>query len=40
MVTRFLSKRNQSADVSMLSAHSTLSRELVDFLETDLPYII
>lgn len=40
MVTRFLSKRNQSADVSMLSAHSTLSRELVDFLESDLPYII
>jgi len=40
MVTRFLSKRNQNADVSMLSAHSTLSRELVDFLETDLPYII
>ncbi len=40
MVTRFLSKRNQNADVSMLSAHSTLSRELVDFLESDLPYII
>ena len=40
MVTRFLSKRNQNADVSTLSAHSTLSRELVDFLETDLPYII
>lgn len=39
MVTRFLSKRNQNADVSMLSAHSTLSRELVDFLESDLPYI-
>lgn len=40
MVTRFLSKRIHNADVSMLSAHSTLSRELVDFLETDLPYII
>lgn len=40
MVTNFLSKRKQHADVSMLSAHSTLSRELVDFLESDLPYII
>jgi len=40
MVTRFLSKRNQNADVSMLSAHSTLSKELVDFLESDLPFII
>ena len=40
MVTRFLLKRNQNADVSMLSAHSTLSKELVDFLESDLPFII
>lgn len=40
MVTKFLLKRNQNADVSMLSAHSNLSRELVDFLESDLPYII
>jgi ABC-type multidrug transport system fused ATPase/permease subunit len=40
MVTRFLSKRNHNADVSMLSAHSTLSKELVDFLESDLPFII
>lgn len=40
MVTRFLSKRNQNADISLLSAHSTLSKELVDFLEADLPYII
>jgi ABC-type multidrug transport system fused ATPase/permease subunit len=40
MVTRFLSKRNQDADISMLSAHSTLSKELVDFLESDLPYIL
>lgn len=40
MVTGFLSKRSQKADVSVLSAHSTLSRELVDFLESDLPYII
>jgi ABC-type multidrug transport system fused ATPase/permease subunit len=40
MVTSFLSKRKLHADVSMLSAHSTLSRELVDFLEADLPYII
>jgi len=40
MVTRFLSKRNQNADISMLSARSTLSKELVDFLESDLPYVI
>ncbi len=40
MVIRFLSKRRAQTDVSKLSAHSTLSRELVDFLESDLPYVI
>ena len=40
MVTRFLSRRYGKTEVSKLSAHSTLSRELVDFLETDLPYVM
>ena len=40
LVTRFLSRRVAKKDVSKLSAHSTLSREFVDFLEADLPYII
>ncbi|HPH84720.1 MAG TPA: ABC transporter six-transmembrane domain-containing protein [Ferruginibacter sp.] len=40
LVTRFLSRRYGKADVSRLSAHSTLSREFVDFLEYDLVYIM
>lgn len=40
LVTKFLSRRVAKKDVSKLSAHSTLSREFVDFLESDLPYII
>jgi ABC-type multidrug transport system fused ATPase/permease subunit len=40
LVTKFLSRRIHNADVSKLSAHSTLSREFVDFLEFDLVYII
>lgn len=40
LVTKFLSGRIQSAEVSKLSAHSTLAREFVDFLEFDLVYII
>jgi ABC-type multidrug transport system fused ATPase/permease subunit len=40
MVTRFLSRRFGESDVSKLSAHSTLAREFVDFLEFDLVYII
>ena len=40
LVTKFLSRRVGKKDVSKLSAHSTLSREFVDFLEADLPYII
>ncbi|MFM2138710.1 MAG: hypothetical protein RJA57_1017 [Bacteroidota bacterium] len=40
LVTRFLSRRFGKSDVSRLSAHSTLAREFVDFLEFDLVYII
>lgn len=40
LVTRFLSRRIQQTDVSKLSAHSTLAREFVDFLEFDLGYVI
>ena len=38
-VTRMLS-RKKDQDVSKLSAHSTLAREFVDFLEYDLYYVI
>ncbi len=40
IVTKFLSRKYVLADVSKLSAHSTLSREFVDFLEHDLVYVI
>jgi ABC-type multidrug transport system fused ATPase/permease subunit len=40
LVTRFLSRRYQKTDVSKLSAHSTLAREFVDFLEFDLVYVM
>lgn len=40
LVTRFLARRYNKADVSRLSAHSTLAREFVDFLEFDLVYVI
>ncbi len=40
LVTRLLSNRSVAASVSKLSAHSTLAREFVDFLEYDLVYII
>lgn len=40
LVTRFIARRRQRADVSKLSAHSTLSREFVDFLEFDLVYVL
>jgi ABC-type multidrug transport system fused ATPase/permease subunit len=40
LVTRFLSRRYLKNDVSKLSAHSTLAREFVDFLEHDLVYVI
>jgi ABC-type multidrug transport system fused ATPase/permease subunit len=39
LVTRLMS-RNRSKDVSKLSAHSTLSRDFIDFLEFDLNYVI
>lgn len=40
LVTKFLSRRYNKIDVSRLSAHSTLAREFVDFLEHDLVYVI
>lgn len=40
LVTKFLTRKIKSAEVSKLSAHSTLAREFVDFLEFDLVYII
>ncbi len=40
LVTRLLSRRFEKTDVSRLSAHSTLAREFIDFLEYDLNYVI
>jgi len=40
LVTKFLARRYSKADVSKLSAHSTLAREFVDFLEFDLVYVM
>jgi ABC-type multidrug transport system fused ATPase/permease subunit len=40
LVTRFLARRYNKSDVSKLSAHSTLAREFVDFLEFDLAYVV
>lgn len=40
LVTKFLSRKIKQTEVSKLSAHSTLAREFVDFLEFDLVYII
>ncbi|MEO5682715.1 MAG: ABC transporter six-transmembrane domain-containing protein [Chitinophagaceae bacterium] len=40
LVTRFLARRFAHKDISKLSAHSTLAREFVDFLEYDLIYVI
>lgn len=40
LVTKFLSRRYNKVEVSKLSAHSTLAREFVDFLEHDLVYVI
>jgi len=36
----FLNKRNLQENLSKLSAHSTLTRELIDFLEYDLVFIL
>ena len=40
LVTRFLSRRIDQSAVSKLSAHSTLAKEFVDFLEFDLVYVV
>lgn len=40
IVTRFLSRKFNKENVSKLSAHSTLAREFVDFLEFDLVYVV
>ncbi len=40
IVLTFLSKKSTQENVSKLSAHSTLVRELTDFLEFDLVYIL
>jgi ABC-type multidrug transport system fused ATPase/permease subunit len=40
LVTRILSRRFDDDDISRLSAHSTLAREFIDFLEFDLNFII
>ncbi|MBL7700966.1 MAG: hypothetical protein JNM14_01845 [Ferruginibacter sp.] len=40
LVTKLLSRRYLKEDVSRLTAHSTLAREFVDFLEHDLVYVI
>lgn len=40
IILKSLSERKASSDISKLSAHSTLTRELIDFLEYDLVYIL
>ncbi len=40
LVTGMLSRKYHSAEVSKLSAHSTLAREFIDFLEFDLNYVV
>ncbi len=40
LVTGLLSRKYNNADVSKLSAHSTLAREFIDFLEFDLNYVV
>ena len=40
LVTKFLSRKYNKTDISKLTAHSTLAREFVDFLEHDLVYVI
>ncbi len=40
LVTKFLARKYLTNNVSKLSAHSTLAREFVDFLEHDLVYVI
>lgn len=40
IVTRFLSRKFNKENISKLSAHSTLAKEVVDFLEFDLVYVV
>lgn len=40
LVTQLLSRRFARSEISKLSAHSTLAREFVDFLEYDLIYVL
>ncbi|MBA4197104.1 MAG: hypothetical protein C0459_06055 [Chitinophaga sp.] len=40
LVTKFLSRKYSTVEISKLSAHSTLAREFVDFLEYDLIYVM
>lgn len=40
LVTNFLSRRYHNKEVSKLSAHSNLAKEFVNFLETDLVYVL
>ncbi len=40
VILKFLSEKSNNKDISKLSAHSTLTRELIDFLEYDLVYIL
>ncbi len=40
LVTKLLSRRYENAEISKLSAHSTLAREFIDFLEYDFNFII
>ena len=40
LVTRLLSRKLSKYDVSKLSAHSTLAREFIDFLEQDFVYVL
>lgn len=40
LVTKLLSRNVNGRDISRLSAHSTLAREFIDFLEQDLVYVL
>ncbi len=40
LVTKFLSRKFHNSEVSKLSAHSNLAKEFVNFLETDLVYVL
>jgi ABC-type multidrug transport system fused ATPase/permease subunit len=40
LVTKFLSRKFRNSEVSKLSAHSNLAKEFVNFLETDMVYVL